>query len=45
MSRVQLALNVNDLQESIAFYRKLGWVSLGPRPHKLPVELMEYRLG
>lgn len=30
---------------AIAFYRKLGWVSLGPRPHKLPMELMEYRLG
>lgn len=30
---------------AIAFYRKLGWVSRGPRPHKLPMELMEYRLG
>lgn len=30
---------------AIAFYRKLGWASIGPRPHKLPMELMEYRLG
>jgi catechol 2,3-dioxygenase-like lactoylglutathione lyase family enzyme len=31
MSRVQLALNVNDLQESIAFYRKL----FGAEPAKV----------
>src|SRR3954464_921915 len=31
MSRVQLALNVNDLQESIAFYRKL----FGTEPAKV----------
>lgn len=30
---------------AIAFYRKLGWASIGPRPHKQPMELMEYRLG
>lgn len=30
---------------AIAFYRKLGWVSRGPRAHKLPMELLEYRLG
>ena len=30
---------------AIAFYRKLGWASIGARPHKLPMERMEYRLG
>ena len=29
---------------AIAFYRKLGWVDAGPRPHKLPMELMEFKL-
>ncbi|MFM8382307.1 MAG: ArsI/CadI family heavy metal resistance metalloenzyme [Actinomycetota bacterium] len=31
MSRIQLALNVNDLQEAIAFYSKL----FGAEPHKV----------
>ena len=29
---------------AIAFYRRLGWKRVGPRPHKQGVEVMEFRL-
>ena len=32
-------------KEAIAFYRKLGWVSAGTRPHRHPMERMELALA
>jgi ribosomal protein S18 acetylase RimI-like enzyme len=43
MERIRLSVSARN-QPAIAFYRKLGWAEAGARPHKLPVELMEYRL-
>lgn len=44
MRAIRLSVSTRNTA-AIAFYRKLGWSSMGARPHKLPMELMEYRLG
>ena len=44
MRAIRLSVSTRNAA-AIAFYRKLGWASMGPRPHKQPMELMEYRLG
>lgn len=43
MERMRLSVSTRNAP-AIAFYRKLGWADAGPRPHKLPMELMELRL-
>ncbi|HUP97144.1 MAG TPA: GNAT family N-acetyltransferase [Usitatibacter sp.] len=43
MNRIRLSVSARN-HPAIAFYRKLGWQEAGARPHKLPVELMEYGL-
>jgi ribosomal protein S18 acetylase RimI-like enzyme len=30
---------------AIDFYSRLGWVDAGPRPHRLPMRRMEFRLA
>ena len=44
MRAIRLSVSTRNAA-AIAFYRKLGWASTGPRPHKQPMERMEYRLG
>jgi RimJ/RimL family protein N-acetyltransferase len=44
MRKVRLSVSTRNAP-AIAFYRKLGWTAMGPRPHKMPMELMEYRLA
>ena len=43
MERIRLSVASRNAP-AIAFYRKLGWKSAGARPHKLPMERMEYAL-
>lgn len=43
MGRIRLSVSARNAA-AIAFYRRLGWVSLGPRPHRMPMELMEIGL-
>ena len=46
MSRVQLALNVSDLDEAIAFYSKYGFVPLLGHPNRLYLPMASIkRLG
>jgi len=44
MKKVRLSVASRN-REAIDFYRKLGWVSAGGRPHRLPMERMELALG
>lgn len=32
-------------QRAITVYRELGWVEVGPKPHRLPMATMEFDLG
>ena len=44
MRAVRLSVSTRNTP-AIAFYRKLGWSGAGTRPHKMPMQLMEYRLA
>ena len=43
MQRIRLSVSTRNTA-AIAFYRKLGWQPAGPRPHRMPMELMELAL-
>jgi RimJ/RimL family protein N-acetyltransferase len=43
MDRMRLSVSTRNAA-AIEFYPKLGWVGAGPRPHRLPMEVMEFSL-
>ncbi len=43
MDRMRLSVSTRN-EQAIDFYRKLGWVGAGPRPHRLPMQFMELAL-
>jgi ribosomal protein S18 acetylase RimI-like enzyme len=44
MAALRLSVSVRN-ESAIAFYRKLGWVPVGARPNKEPMEILEYALA
>jgi len=43
MKRMRLSVSTRNAP-AIAFYSKLGWEPAGPRPHRLPMQFMEFPL-
>ena len=43
MAAMRLSVTVRN-ERAIAFYRKLGWVRVGERPNRQPMEVLEYML-
>ena len=43
MRAIRLSVSRTN-ERALAFYRRLGWRRLGPRPHKEAVDLMEFPL-
>lgn len=43
MRAMRLSVSVRN-EPAIAFYRRLGWRSVGMRPNREPMHVMEYRL-
>ncbi len=43
MQRMRLSVSTQNAT-AIAFYRKLGWVSVGTRPNRERMEILEFAL-
>jgi len=43
MRLMRLSVGAHNVA-AIAFYRALGWRRTGTRPHREPMDVMEYRL-
>jgi ribosomal protein S18 acetylase RimI-like enzyme len=43
MERMRLSVSVQNAA-ALAFYRKLGWVAVGTRPNREPMEILEFAL-
>jgi len=43
LDRIRLSVATRNTA-AIDFYRKLGWVDAGPRPHRLPMQRMEFKI-
>jgi ribosomal protein S18 acetylase RimI-like enzyme len=44
LGRMRLSVATRNTA-AIEFYKGLGWVDAGPRPHRLPIKLMEFGLA
>jgi ribosomal protein S18 acetylase RimI-like enzyme len=43
MRRMRLSVGAHN-EAAAAFYRSMGWRRVGPRPHRLPMDVMECAL-